>query len=397
MIRTGYGLTNDPYPLARTLRTNHPVFIELVEEPPNTWQPAGSLVTGIPEIPIPDLGNGIIEVPANVYAIAIPEQFRRGYIQSWNFAVQKQLRAELVAEVAYVASRQTRQLGFRNLNWAPLGAGLAGRQLFQRFGRTATTDLFEPVGGSHYDSMQARLERRFTRGVSLNANYTWSKSITTSGANNSDDTVAISIPEYYDLNRRVSGFDRTHKVSISNITQLPFGKGRRWLSGGVLSALAGGWQANSIVKFYSGSPFTVTSSATPLNTAGNSQRADQVKPVVEILGGKGPGQSWFDPLAFAAVNEPRFGTAGFNILRGPGVASWDFGLFRQFRFSEKVNVQLRMESFNFTNTPRFGNPGSSVSSMSLNANGTIRSLGGYTEITSGGGERQFRIGLRAAF
>jgi hypothetical protein len=65
--------------------------------------------------------------------------------------------------------------------------------------------------------------------------------------------------------------------------------------------------------------------------------------------------------------------------------------------AERVNVQLRMESFKFTNTPRFGNPGTSVSSMSLNADGTIRSLGGYTEITTGGGERQFRLGLKIAF
>jgi hypothetical protein len=399
VIRTGYGLTNDPYPLARTLRTNHPVFIELTEEGVNSLQYAGTLATGIPEIPIPQLGNGLIDVPTNVYAISIPKNFHRGYVQSWNFTVEKQLAKNLVAQVGYVASRQTRQLGYRNLNWSPIGTGTAGRQLFQKYGRTAGTDEFGPVGGSHYDSMQARLERRFNRGLSLNANYTWGKSITTGGTNNSDGTISINIPEYYDLNRRISGFDRTHKLNISNILQLPFGKGRRFLSDrGVLSTLAGGWQANSILKFYSGSPFTVTTSATSLNVAStSSQRADQIKPVVQILHGTGPGQSWFDPLAFAAVNEPRFGTAGFNILRGPRVGSWDFSLFRQFRVAERVNVQLRMESFNFTNTPRFGNPGTSVSSMALNADGTIRSLGGYTEITTGGGERQFRLGLKIAF
>jgi Carboxypeptidase regulatory-like domain len=398
VIRAGYGLTNDPYPMARTLRTNHPTFVELVEDAPNTWQPAGSLRTGIPPIPIPDLGNGIIDIPANVYAIAVPHNFRRGYIQSWNFTIQKHLRAGLVAEVGYVATRQTRQLGLRNLNWAPIGTGVAGRQLVSKFGRTAATDLFEPIGGSHYDSMQARLERRFARGIGLKVNYTWGRSITTSGESNSDGELDINIPEYYYLNRRVSSFDRTHKVSISNITELPFGKGRRWIAGGgLLSTLAGGWQANSIVKFYGGTPFTVTASATSLNAPGNPQQADQVKPVVEILGGTGRGDSWFDPFAFAPVNEPRFGTAGFNILRGPGVATWDFGVFRDFRVSEKVNVQFRMESFNFTNTPRFGNPGTNRSSMSLNADGTIRSLGGYTEITSGGGERQFRFGLRIAF
>jgi hypothetical protein len=398
VIRAGYGLTNDPYPLARTLRTNHPVFIELVQDGANSWIPAASLATGIPPIPVPDLGNGIVEVPGNVYAIALPEKFRRGYIQSWNLTVQKELKKGFVAEAGYVATRQIRQLGFRPLNWSSIGRGNAGRQLFSRFGRTADTDFFEPIGGSHYDSLQARLQRRFSKGLSFDANYTWGKSISTSGESNSDGDLDINIPEFYYLNRRVSGFDRTHKVTVKNITELPFGKGKRWLNtGGFLAALAGGWQANNILKFYSGSPFSVTASGSSLNAPGNAQRADKVKPEVLILGGTGRGDSYFDPFAFAAVNEARFGTAGFNILRGPGVGTWDFGVFRNFQVSENVNIQFRMESFNFTNTPRFNNPGSNVSSMSLNSNGTIRSLGGYTEITSGGGERQFRFGLRIAF
>ena len=242
------------------------------------------------------------------------------------------------------------------------------------------------------------MQRRFSKGFSLDANYTWGKSISTSGQSNSDGELGINIPEYYYLNRRLSGFDRSHKVTVKNITEMPFGRGKRWLNhGGFFAALAGGWQANSILKFYSGSPFSVTSNSS-LNAPGNSpQRADRAKPYVMILGEKGRGASYFDPFAFAAVNEARFGTAGYNILRGPGVGVWDFSVFRHFRVTEHVNIQLRMESFNFTNTPRFSNPGANVSNMSLYTDGTIRSLGGYTEITSGGGERQFRFGLRVAF
>ena len=94
----------------------------------------------------------------------------------------------------------------------------------------------------------------------------------------SDDALRINIPEYYDLNRSLSDFDRTHNLNITNIVELPFGPGRRWLNdGGVLSQIVGGWQVNNIVSFYSGTPFSVTASGTSLNAPENDQRADQVE------------------------------------------------------------------------------------------------------------------------
>ena len=108
-------------------------------------------------------------------------------------------------------------------------------------------------------------------------NYTLSKSTGIAGNPNSDGALRINIPEYYDLNKSLSDFDRTHTLNITNITELPFGQERRWLnSGGVLSQIVGGWQVNNIVSFYSGTPFSVTSSGTSLNAPESDQRADQV-------------------------------------------------------------------------------------------------------------------------
>jgi hypothetical protein len=124
-----------------------------------------------------------------------------------------------------------------------------------------------------------------------------------------------------------------------------------------------------------------------------------VKDTVEILGGIGRGNSYFDPFAFAPVTEARFGNAGFNILEGPGIAQWDLGVFRRFDIGHR-NVQLRAELFNVTNTPQFSNPGANRSSLQLNPDGTIRNLNGYTEVTSTRGrfsERQLRLGLRIGF
>jgi hypothetical protein len=129
-----------------------------------------------------------------------------------------------------------------------------------------------------------------------------------------------------------------------------------------------------------------------------------VKPDVQILGGTGRGESYFDPLAFAPVTEARFGTAGFNTVRGPGHVNLDLALVRNFRFGDRTQVQFRAEALNATNTPHFSNPGSNVSNMQVNPDGTIRNLGGYTEITSTTGtgregidERVFRLGLRVRF
>ena len=101
-----------------------------------------------------------------------------------------------------------------------------------KFGRTAQTLEVAPNGNSHYDSLQVRQHRQFQDYYQLGLNYTWSKTITPSGANNSDDTLRIPIPEYYYLNRSLSIFDRPHNLQITNLIEIPFGKGRRYLNNG---------------------------------------------------------------------------------------------------------------------------------------------------------------------
>ena len=203
------------------------------------------------------------------------------------------------------------------------------------------------------------------------------------------------IPEFYHLNTALQSFDRTHNLQITNLTELPFGPGKRWLNGGgVVAAIVGGWQVNNIVSFTSGTPFDITASGTSLNAPESSQRADQVKSDVEILHGIGRGNAWFDPFAFKPVTEARFGTAPWGAVRGPGYANWDFGVFRQFNLPRNMHAQFRFEAFNVTNTPHFNNPGGNVSNLQLNPDGTVRNLNGFSEVTTSFGERQMRVGLR---
>jgi carboxypeptidase family protein len=402
VLRGGFGITNDPYSLSRSMRTNHPILVNLLDEADHSFTWLRRIEEGIPIISEPDLASGIIAVPGNVTVITLPDEFKRGRVWSWNTAFEKELLWGLVGEVAYVGTRQINQLGQREQNWTPIGGGNAGRQLFQKYGRTAATILIAPVGNSHYNALQTRLNRRFRDGFSFNVNYTLSRAIGLRGAPNSDNQPAIRIPDLYHLNTGVADFNRTHVLNIRGITELPFGKGRRWLnSGGVWSAILGGWQLNNIVSLRSGTPFTVTASGTLLNSASITQNpADRVKDHVEILGGIGRGNSYFDPFGFAPVTEVRLGNSGFNSMVGPGRKQWDAGLFRQINLRGQRNLQLRVEAFNVTNTPHFGNPGSNRSSLQLNPDGSIRNLNGYTEITGTSGsksERQVRVGLRLGF
>ncbi len=403
VLRAGFGITNDPYALARPLRTNHPAVLNLLVNAPNSLAYVSRTSAGIPAIPAADVGNGIIPVPSPITVFTLEDEFQRGHVKSWNVAFEKELQWGFVGEVAYVGTRQIDQLGFRELNWSPINGGQPLRQLNQKFGRAGQTRLIAPVGDSDYNALQTRLERRFNNGFQLGFFYTLSKSTGIAGNANSDSALRVNIPEYYDRNESLSDFDRTHNLSITSIVELPFGPGRRWVNDGdLVSQIVGGWQVNNILSFYSGTPFSVTANGTSLNAPENDQTADQVKSDVNVLGGIGPTNPYFDPLAFVPVTAVRFGTAPFNVLRGPGVKSWDLGIFRQFDLPRQMNLQVRAEIFNVTNTPRFQNPGNgntNVSNLRLNPDGTVNNLNGYAVVTAvnDGSERQVRFGVRLAF
>ncbi len=401
VIRAGYGITYDPFSLQRPLRTNYPILlIQNITSSGLEW--AGNLSSGIPRITVPDLGNGIIDVPGAFAVVTTPKNFDRGYIQSWNFTIQKQFRWNFIGSAGYVATRSTRQLGYLDVNQGQvIGAGEAGRPLRAQFGRTAATTLVTPFGTNQYNSLQATLSRRFSQGLQVEASYTWSKVI---GYNvNSDSGPAfVAARQYFEMNRTLLNYDRTHMFHINSIWDLPFGRGKQWATGGVAAALLGGWQINQLWSFYTGTPFSVTASGTSLAMPGSTQRADLVKPTVQKLGNTGRGMWFFDPTAFAPVTEPRFGTAGYMLLRGPGIVNWDFGVTRRFTITERLGMEFRMEAFNFSNTPHFSNPGGNASAPTTSGGTLVTN--GFSEVTGvtnlardGIDERQFRLGLKFRF
>jgi hypothetical protein len=392
VVRAGYGITNDPYNLARPLRTNHPLLVALNLNAPNGFDPATQLQDGIPLIEDPDLGDGRISIPGQVAVNSLRiDNWKRGYIQSWNLTLEKEI-GQWIATAGYVATRSVGQLGYLDRNAAPVGGGNAGKPYNLAFGRDALTRQVTAVGTQLYDSLQTRLRRQSASGYQVQFAYTFSKNMGIAGNDNSDGAPQIHLPEFYHLNRARTTIDQTHNFQATGVLELPFGRGKKWATGGGAAAILGGWQINAVLSAYSGTPFSITASGGPLNAPGNGQRADLVKTEVERIGGVGPGQTYYDTTAFADVRETRFGTAGWNLLDSPGTFNLDLGLFRNFNISERINMQFRAEAFNATNTPHFSAPQGNVTNSAFMRISGVRGTG-----REGIDERVFRFGLRMTF
>lgn len=406
VIRTGFGLNWDPFNPARALRTNYPMLLILNGQAQNAFVPAGTLAQGIPTPVVPNFGNGVLQLPANYAVQSMPDEFRRAYIMSWNFTVQRQVKG-FTAQAGYVANRTIRQTNFLDLNAGQvIGAGNNGRPFFPTFRRNTTTAVVEPMGHSVYDSLQVKLDRRFAGGLNFGIGYTLSRARGLCCNSSNDGGPAIQALAYIDRSVGILSFDRTHNFQMTYTWELPFGKGKSMLTSGVGSALAGGWQLTGLLSNYTGAPFTVNADGTSLNLPGSTQFADQIGEPRK-LGGYGRGQAFYDWTTFKSVTsaagaaEARFGTSKINALRGPGIFNTDLGVHRSFRFSERFNLQFRAEALNLTNTPQLGGPSTNISGLRT-SNGQF--TGGVFEITGtantgrdGLVQRAIRLGLRLQF
>lgn len=393
VFRAGFGITNDPYPLSRPLRSPYPAVIvdEYIQS--NSFFPVGSLATGIPAVKFPDLTSGILNIPNTISTNSLqPGRFRRGYIESFNATFQRELSGGFVLQTGYVGTRSIRQaVTYFNLNAGLVpGAGLSGRPLFQQFGVRTDRNFFIPMANQRYDGWQSNITKRYSAGLSLIASYSWSKTIGIN-AGNSDSGLRFYVPSQFSKNRSVADFDRTHSFTTAINYELPFGKGKPMATGGIGAAILGGWQINPTVSRYSGRPFIVAASGASLNAPNNQQVADQVNANVQKLGGVGLGAPFYDPSPFKPVIEPRFGNMGLNALRGPSLFGMNLGVFRRFNFTERMDLQFRAEALNFTNTPVLNNPNADLSTPSNFMQITS------TNADSTGAQRTIRFGLRIAF
>src|SRR5205823_1733536 len=231
-----------------------------------------------------------------------PGTFRRGYIESYNVTIQRELGAGFVLQTGYAGTHSVRQAVTyfeENAGIVP-GAGANGRPFFLKYGVNSSRSFFIPMANQRYDGLQTNLTRRFSQGLFVTSSFTWSKAIGIN-AGNSDSGLRFYVPSQFSKNKAVLDFDRTLSWTSAVNYQLPFGKGRRYAARGPAAAIGGGWQINPAMVFYTGTPFIVGTDGSSLNAPQNTQVADQIRADVPKLGGVGVGAPFYDTTAFAPV------------------------------------------------------------------------------------------------
>jgi hypothetical protein len=374
---------------------------------------AGPNVRPIPHTPDAGLGQGVFSVDRDLGS---------GYAQQWNLAIQREIAGNLVAEVAYAGSKITHvgipdtninqltaeQLAQGNslLQQAPnpffgqiprsfsLGDPTIPRaQLLRPFPRFTAVSLYRNnVGATSYHALQAKLEKRLSRGLAFLVSYTRSKLIDDAGQV-FDQTIQTApvgnfpVADSFNraLERDVSTGDIPNVFVTSFTYELPVGKGPRFNLSGVADKLLGGWNINGAILLQSGLPFPVTQITNFNAFAGfGTQRPNVLRnpnlPADERSTGR-----WFDTSAFTVAPQFTLGNSSRNPVRGPGYRTAEIAFIKRTYFGEVINFEFRTEIFNLTNTPPLANP-----------NGVVGNAA-FGTITSAGDPRVIQFGLKLHF
>ncbi|HKQ74069.1 MAG TPA: TonB-dependent receptor [Blastocatellia bacterium] len=373
----------------------------------------GPNVQPISLTPDAGLGQGVFSVDRDLGS---------GYVQQWNLAIQREILGNLVAEVAYAGSKIT-HVGIPDSNINQLTAEQLAQgnsllqlvtnpffgqiprssslgdptipraQLLRPFPRFTTVSLYRNnVGNTNYNALQAKLEKRLSRGLAFLICYTRSKLIDDAGQV-FDQTIQTGpvgnfpVADSFNraLERDISTGDITNVFVTSFTYDLPFGKGRYFNLPRIADKLLGGWSVNGTILLQSGLPFAVTQITNFNAFAGfGTQRPNILRnptlPADERTTGR-----WFDTTAFAVAPQFTIGNASRNPVRGPGYRTADIAFIKRTYFGEVRNFEFRTEIFNLTNTPLLGNP-----------NGVVGNAA-FGTITSAGDPRVIQFGLKLNF
>ncbi|MBI3472238.1 MAG: carboxypeptidase regulatory-like domain-containing protein [Candidatus Solibacter usitatus] len=322
------------------------------------------------------LGQSLVDRNATPNISTGGTRYRTTYSQTWNFLVQRELGRNLAAEAGYVANKGTRTQHSTNYNIPLPGAGnVQARRPYKDWG---VLDYKIWGGSSTYHSLQAKMEKRFSSGYSFLASYAWSKCLDGPGSEEGGS------PVYYldNLNKGPCAFDVPHNFVTSYIYELPFGKGRRFLSnaGRLADLVIGGWQWQGINTVQSGVPYSVGINGDRANTGAGGQRPDVAGKPVEprdlgcwYFTSSNPTCKTLLPNqadAFLLPAQFTYGNAGRNFFRGDGLLQLDMSLIKNFRLTESRSLDFRAQVFNLTNTTSFSSPGGTVN---LNTGGLVTS------------------------
>jgi hypothetical protein len=429
VVRGGYGITIDPDNF-RNQRNQFPSVVNLNFQPANQGQfitnagvtpPAGtlggsSLSTGLPPPTFYTITQGVFTStcanPACSSQVAqtltnftpslstgtFQQNQDRGYIQTWNLFIQHQFDPSTVAEIGYVGSHGLRLMMQANINGSLPGTGNNGR-LLAPFD-TNDMNSYYPFGGTKYEALQAQIKKRMGNSLVVLA-YTYSHAQDNINGDNGDGTLWRTWPYSTAQAWGTSGFNRGQTLAISEVYEVPFGHGHKWLQHGAAGQILGGWEISGTITRFTGLPFSIGSS-TGCNCGGQTQSANQIQQQVQIYGvGNTALQPYFNGQAFTNPAANTLGDTMRDILTGPGFFNIDARVARTFSLLKegKLKFQLLADAFNMINHPNFANPNTTYSAWTTNSSGTTN-FGNYGTITatcSSCAARQLQIGARLTF
>jgi hypothetical protein len=321
---------------------------------------------------------------------------------TWTFKLEQEIAADTSLSLGYVGSHGYHEMLSLDANIPvpaisssgatsyPEGAKLANPRL-------ANTTTWFSEGISSYNGLTVDLNHRFSHGLQLRGAYTFSKSLDDGTAWNS--SVGANSPGFvmFPLNPKLdwglSNSNVKHLAVINGTYELPFGTGRRFLSGGSgwRSKLASGWSLSGIETIQTGFPFTTVLG---FNPSGDGDSRNPVRPSwnPDFSGALIPGtpNQYFNPAAFVVPPAGTYGNVGRNTLIGPGDATLDTSVLKTTALSEHISLQFRAEFFNIANHANFGTPNTVVFSSASAAPAPTAGVITATSTTS----RQIQFGLK---
>lgn len=361
VIRVGSGIfygRDEDYGISARLPANPP-WVSSATFTGTATTPTFLLQNGFPANALSLAGTGY---NANTTVYSQPFNWPTPYVEQWNLNVEQQLPGDWLAQVGYTGSEAHKLLYPVNVNQAVPGPGAVNsRRPYQGVGNIT---FYAPLVNSNYNAMVAKLEKRFSKGLSLLTSYTYGHSIDGDGQEHDTGDVTPQNVRNLAAERGSSNFDVRNRFVTSGFYVLPFGK-----SPGAVSYLIRDWQVSGIFSAQNGQPFSATLSTDPSNT-GTTARPNVIG-AGNLPAGQRTVTHWFNTAAFAAPTCVCFGNAGRDILTGPGFVDLDFSIVRNFMIRERFRVQLRAESFNVANHPNLGLPNSAIGNPAV---GTITTV-----------------------
>ena len=307
-------------------------------------------------------------------------QFLNNNIWQWTMEIERTFGRNIVGSVGYVGNKGTHlDQTVSNYNNPDPGLGdVQSRRPIQFYTDSLKPGVPLPLStlrylnsglNSEYHALHARAEKRFSHGVTFTGSFNYQKSLATGYSVNESAPYQSNVPQNprnIALDRGRFGLDQRLRFVYNYIWQMPFFSSSK---GFTRLALAG-WSLNGIVQLASGLPMNINQSGDSMNTGSASSPRPNVVPgasVNRVFSSRTLNQ-WFNTAAFVRAkcdgcpgagtfNGPLgYGNAGVGLIDSPGLKTWDFSLFKEFRITESHRLQFRFEAFNFFNTPQFAGP-----------------------------------------